>query len=142
MLLSLALTKYSVIVMYNTKHEHLRRESPMWRDDQPIYKQLKDKIVHLVLTGSYLEGEALPSVRNVAAEFQINHLTVAKAYQELVDEMIIEKRRGLGMFVLPNARKQLLASEKKKFFDQEVPELKKRLLELGIDNAELLKRLG
>lgn len=113
----------------------------MWRDDQPIYKQLKEKIVHLILTGAYREGESLPSVRNVAAEFQINHLTVAKAYQELVDEMIVEKRRGLGMFVLADAREKLLNSEKNKFFEQEVPELKKRLRELGIQTDELVKKL-
>ncbi len=113
----------------------------MWRDDQPIYIQLKEKIVHLILTGVYQEGEALPSVRSVAAEFNINHLTVAKAYQELVDNMIIEKRRGLGMYVLPAARENLLMIEKKKFFEEEVPVLKKRLAELNVDAAELLARL-
>ncbi len=114
----------------------------MWRDDQPIYKQLKDKIVYLLLTGSYAEGEALPSVRSVSAEYQINHLTVAKAYQELVDEGIVEKRRGLGMFVLNGARANLLEMERKKFFDLEVPELKKRLRELKVSVDELCKELG
>ena len=113
----------------------------MWRDDQPIYLQLKDKLVHLILTSSYQEGEALPSVRNVSTEFQINHLTVSKAYQELVDEDVVEKRRGLGMFVLEGARERLLLSERKKFFESELPELKRRLQELGIDADELLDNL-
>ena len=113
----------------------------MWRDDQPIYRQLKDKIKTLVLGGTYLEGEALPSVRNVASEYQINHLTVAKAYQELVDEMIVEKRRGLGMFVLEGAREALLASERNKFYEEELPQLIKRIEELGIDTDELAKKL-
>jgi GntR family transcriptional regulator len=113
----------------------------MWRDDQPIYRQLKDRIKSLVLAGTYLEGEALPSVRNVASEYQINHLTVAKAYQELVDEMIVEKRRGLGMFVLDGAREALLASEKAKFFDEELPLLLQRIEQLGINAQELAEKL-
>jgi len=114
----------------------------MWRDDQPIFRQLKDKIVNSILTGVYAEGDALPSIRNVASEFQINHLTVGKAYQELVDDGVIEKQRGLGMYVKGGARAALLESEKQKFIEEEVPRLKKRLAELGIGTEELLGELN
>ncbi|MFT7558405.1 MAG: GntR family transcriptional regulator [Flavobacteriales bacterium] len=156
--IALAPHYYSVIVMYNTLTHNrlyciglrvvliralkqLHGNFCMWRDDQPIYKQLKDKVVRLILTGSYKDGDALPSVRTVSAEYHINHLTVSKAYQELVDDMIVEKRRGLGMFVKTDAATTLLVMEKKKFFNDELPALRNRIEELGIDRLELLNEL-
>jgi GntR family transcriptional regulator len=78
-----------------------------WNDNQPIYRQLRDQVVERILDGSFAEGDAVPSVRQVASDYKINHLTVAKAYQELVDGQLLEKRRGLGMYVLPGARAML-----------------------------------
>src|SRR6516162_307557 len=92
-----------------------------WNDSQPIYRQLRDRVVHMILDGSLREGDALPSVRNVAAEYRINPLTVLKGYQELVDEELVEKRRGLGMFVNAGARNLLLQAERQKFLVDEWP---------------------
>lgn len=108
-----------------------------WNDQQPIYKQLKEKVVELIIDGEVLEGEAVPSVRQVAADYQINPLTVSKAYQELVDESILEKRRGLGMFVKENARETLLINEKKQFLEVEWPAILKRISRLGFSLTEL-----
>jgi GntR family transcriptional regulator len=110
-----------------------------WRDDLPIYRQLHEKILGLILTGALKEGEAIPSVRQVASDYQINHLTVAKAYQELVDAGLVEKRRGLGMFVLPGARKKAAIAERGKFLNQELPQLIERARQLDINQAELTK---
>lgn len=109
-----------------------------WRDDQPIYRQLHERILGLILAGAIKEGEAIPSVRQVASDYQINHLTVAKAYQELVDQGLVEKRRGLGMFVVPGAQKQLSASERAKFLEQELPQITARAKQLGIKKNELI----
>lgn len=111
----------------------------IWNDDQPIYRQLYERVVRLILQGEFAEGDALPSVRQLSADYQINHLTVAKSYQALVDEGLIEKRRGLGMFVLAGAREHLLARERKLFLEQELPEVAARARRLGID-AEALQR--
>ncbi len=92
----------------------------------------------LILRGVIKEGEAIPSVRQVASEYQINHLTVAKAYQELVDAGVVEKRRGLGMFVVPGARVRAAASERVKFMQQELPQFIDRAEQLGIAQAELI----
>src|SRR5690625_5568195 len=94
-----------------------------WRDDEPIYRQLRQRIATLILNDAIKEGEPIPSVRQVAADYQINHLTVAKAYQELVEQGLVEKRRGLGMFVLPGARDQIAASERAKLLEDELPRL-------------------
>lgn len=119
---------------------------PNWNDNQPIYRQLRDRVVTMILEGVLAEGDALPSVRTVAAEYQLNPLTVLKGYQELVDEDLVEKRRGLGMFVREGARKRLLKAEREQFMTQEWPEIVQRIarLELGWDEllAEVKKATG
>lgn len=112
-----------------------------WKDDQPIYRQLRDRMIGLIMEGAYNEGEAIPSVRAVSAEFQINHLTVSKAYQELVDEGLVEKRRGLGMFVIDGAREKILNAEREKFLAIELPQLLQRIIQLGISKEELIKKI-
>jgi Predicted transcriptional regulators len=112
-----------------------------WKDDQPIYRQLHDKILGLILSGALKEGEALPSVRQVASDYQINHLTVGKAYQELVDAGLVEKRRGLGMFVLAGSQQKIATSEREKFISQELPNLIAKARQLGIREAELTKAI-
>src|SRR5213082_1714228 len=92
-----------------------------WNDSQPIYRQLRDRVVAMILDGVLNEGDPLPSVRNVAAESRVNPLTVLKAYQELVDEELVESRRGLGMFVKAGARDRLLKSERQKFLAEQWP---------------------
>ena len=111
-----------------------------WKEDQPIYRQLRDKVAAQIIKGSIKEGEPLPSVRNVAVELQINPLTASKAYQELVDEDLVEKKRGLGMYVIKGARSKLLSNEKKKFLDEEWPLIVARIQALGLDAKELIKK--
>lgn len=111
-----------------------------WSDSQPIYRQLRDRVVAMILEGVLQDGDALPSVRNVAAEYRLNPLTVLKGYQELVDEELVEKRRGRGMFVLPGARKKLLKGERERFLEQEWPEVVATMQRLGLEPAELLAR--
>jgi GntR family transcriptional regulator len=108
-----------------------------WNDSQPIYWQLKERTVAMILDGTLPEGEALPSVRTVASEFQLNPITVSKSYQALVDEGLVEKRRGLGMFVRDGARKQLIESERAKFLNEEWPALLARIEQLGLNIDEL-----
>ena len=108
-----------------------------WNDSVPIYRQLRDRVVAMILDGALNEGDALPSVRQVAADFQLNPITVSKAYQELVDEQLIEKRRGLGMYVMEGARESLLRSERERFLREEWPLLAARLKRLGLDLREL-----
>ncbi len=110
-----------------------------WKDDQPIYLQLKEQIMAMIIDGVLEEGEALPSVRKVAVDYQINPITASKAYAELVDEGLVEKRRGLGMFILEGARKNLLNAEQKKFIEQEWPEIVKRISLLGLDARQLIE---
>ncbi|VAV92203.1 Transcriptional regulator, GntR family [hydrothermal vent metagenome] len=110
-----------------------------WKNDQPIYLQLKEQIMAMIIDGILNEGEALPSVRKVAADYQINPITASKAYAELVDEGLVEKKRGLGMFILEGARKNLLAAEQKKFLEQEWPEIIKRISLLGLDAKQLIE---
>ncbi len=112
-----------------------------WNDDQPIYRQLREKIVALILSGAFKEGEALPSVRQVASDYQINHITVSKAYQELVDMGLVEMRRGMGMYVLPDAQQKLHGMEREKFMSAEVPALLARMRQLGISKKELIAAL-
>src|SRR5256885_8395773 len=94
-----------------------------WNDSQPIYRQLRDRVVAMILDGLLDEGDPLPSVRNVAAEYRVNPLTVLKAYQELVNEGLVEKKRGLGMFVKAGARSLLLKGERQKFLAEDWPRL-------------------
>ena len=108
-----------------------------WNDHQPIYRQLRDRGAHMILDGALKEGDPLPSVRNVAAEFRVNPLTVLKAYQELVDEDLVEMKRGLGMFVKEGARDLLLKSERQKFLNEEWPLVAERIQRLGLSQKEL-----
>jgi GntR family transcriptional regulator len=112
--------------------------SHQWRDDQPIYRQIRDRVIGMILDGSLREGEPLPSVRNVAVELQVNPLTVSKAYQDLVDNEIVERRRGLGMFVKEGATAQLGSSERDQFLTSEWPDIVIRIQRLGLDPAALL----
>ena len=105
----------------------------------PIYLQLRGTVVQRILTGSLAEGEAVPSVRQVAAEEKINPLTVSKAYQMLVDEELLEKRRGLGMFVRGGARQRALKQERAAFLSNEWPKISARIQDLGLDVKELLE---
>jgi len=109
-----------------------------WNDNQPIYRQLRDRVVAMILDGVLKEGEPLPSVRNVAAEYRVNPLTVLKGYQELVDEELVEKRRGLGMFVKTGARHLLLQGERRKFLAEEWPRISATIQRLGLKPEELL----
>ncbi len=111
-----------------------------WNDGQPIYRQLRDKVVAMILDGVLADGDALPSVRSVAAEFALNPLTVLKGYQQLVDEGLVEKRRGRGMFVTTGARTLLLKGERQKFLEHEWPRVAATIERLGFDAAELLGR--
>ena len=103
-----------------------------WSDNQPIYRQLRDMVIERVMDGTFAEGEAVPSVRQVAADYSINHLTVAKAYQERVDDGLLEKRRGLGMFVVGGAKNALVNNEQQKFMDDELPAFADRVRVLGL----------
>ena len=109
-----------------------------WNDSQPIYRQLRDRVVHMILDGVLKEGDSLPSVRNVASEYLVNPLTVLKAYQELVDEELVEKRRGLGMFVKEGAHKSLLKGERQKFLSEHWPRVHATIQRLGLTPKELL----
>ena len=109
-----------------------------WNDNEPIYRQLRDRMVHMILDDVLKEGDPLPSVRNVAAEYRVNPLTVLKAYQELVDEDLVEKRRGLGMFVKEGAHKSLLKGERQKFLSEHWPRVHATIQRLGLDPKELL----
>ncbi len=108
---------------------------PQWQDSSPIYRQLRNRVVAMILEGVLKEGDPLPSVRNVASEFRINPLTVLKGYQQLVDEQLVEKRRGLGMFVSTGAQAALMKDERQRFLGEEWPRVhaKIRRLELSID---------
>lgn len=109
-----------------------------WNDSQPIYRQLRDRVVAMILDGAIQEGEPLPSVRNVATETRVNPLTVLKAYQQLVDDGLVEKRRGLGMFVSPGARGLLLRGERERFLKEQWPPIRAAIQRLGLTLDELL----
>lgn len=109
-----------------------------WSDSSPIYRQLKERVVAMVLDGELKEGDALPSVRQVAADYQLNPITVSRAYQELADEALVEKRRGLGMYVIDGAREKLLASERERFLKEEWPQVLARIERLGLKPEQLL----
>src|SRR5215510_483648 len=108
-----------------------------WNDNQPIYRQLRDRVVAMILDGVLKEGDPLPSVRTVAAEYRINPLTVLKAYQELADERLVETRRGRGMFINAGARELLLNGEREKFLATEWPRIRQRIERLGLDPNDL-----
>ena len=110
-----------------------------WNDGAPIYRQLKEKVIAMMLDGELKPGDALPSVRQVAAEYQLNPITVSRAYQELADEALVEKRRGLGMYVTEEASKKLMASERDRFLNEEWPLVLERIQRLGLEPADLLK---
>ena len=109
-----------------------------WHDGQPIYLQLRDRVVSMILDDVLKEGDPLPSVRNVAAEYRINPLTVLKAYQELADEGLVETRRGRGMFINEGARELLLKGEREKFLQTEWPRIQQRIGRLGLNAEDLL----
>ncbi|MYN44732.1 GntR family transcriptional regulator [Pseudoduganella sp. FT93W] len=109
-----------------------------WNDNAPIYRQLKERVVGMMLDGVLKPGDALPSVRQIAAEYQLNPITVSRAYQELVDETLVEKRRGLGMYVTEGARDKLLATERERFLREDWPAMLERIRRLGLDVAALL----
>ena len=111
-----------------------------WNDSQPIYWQLKERTIAMILDGTLAEGNALPSVRTVASEFQLNPITVSKSYQALVDEGLVEKHRGLGMFVIAGARRKLFNSEREKFLTEEWPAMLNRIRQLGLDIDQLLHK--
>jgi len=113
-----------------------------WSDGAPIYRQLKDRVIAMMLDGVLKPGEALPSVRQVAAEYQLNPITVSRAYQELADEGLVEKRRGLGMFVTEEAARQLRSSERDRFLKDEWPAVAERIQRLGLSREDLLNALG
>ena len=108
-----------------------------WNDSQPIYRQLRDRVVAMILEGVLKEGDSLPSVRTVAADYRVNPLTVLKAYQELVDDKLVETRRGLGMFVNAGARDLLLKGEREKFLTEEWPRVAAAIDRLGLSQKEL-----
>ena len=110
-----------------------------WNDREPIYRQLRDRVVNMILEGVLKEGDPLPSVRNVAAEHRVNPLTVMKGYQQLVDEHLVEARRGLGMFINAGARKLLLQGERQKFLEEEWPKIRATIQRLGLTPQELLE---
>lgn len=112
---------------------------PNWNDNQPIYRQLRDKVVAMILEGALKDGDSLPSVRSVAADYQLNPLTVMKGYQELVDENLVEKRRGLGMFVREGACDKLMYNERDRFVQEEWPKIVQVIERLGLDPKELLE---
>ena len=112
---------------------------PKWNEDLPIYRQLRDRVVEMILEGVLDDGDALPSVRNVAAEYRLNPLTVLKGYQELVDEGLVEKKRGRGMFVTDGARKQLMKDERQRFVDKEWPLVVATIERLGLSTKDLLR---
>ena len=114
---------------------------PKWSEDLPIYRQLRDRVVAMILEGVLGDGDALPSVRNVAAEYRLNPLTVLKGYQELVDEGLVEKKRGRGMFVTDGAKTRLLKDERRRFIEKEWPEVAATIKRLGLDGAALLAEL-
>ena len=112
-----------------------------WNDSLPIYRQLRDRVVAMILEGVLNDGDPLPSVRSVAAEYRLNPLTVLKGYQQLVDEQLVEKRRGRGMFVTEGARRALMKDERQHFLEEEWPKIAGRIQRLGFEPKELLDKL-
>jgi len=116
--------------------------NPKWSDNSPIYLQLREHAIGLILDGVLGDGDPLPSVRTVAADFQLNPITVSKAYQSLVDDELVERRRGLGMFVKTGAKDALLRAEREKFLEKDWPQIVQRIHRLGLSEASLLEAAG
>ncbi|MGH8295296.1 MAG: GntR family transcriptional regulator [Steroidobacteraceae bacterium] len=116
--------------------------SDEWNDSQPIYRQLRDRVVAMILDGEIQEGDPLPSVRTVAADYRVNPLTVLKSYQQLADEQIVEKRRGIGMFIKTGVRQQLLRDRRRRFLEEEWPGILATIRRLGLTPQELLDGAG
>ncbi len=112
--------------------------SDTWNNNAPIYRQLKERVIEMLLDGVLKPGDALPSVRQIAADFQLNPITVSRAYQELADEALVEKRRGIGMYVLEGAREKLISSERERFLNEEWPAMIERIRRLGLNTQDLL----
>ena len=112
---------------------------PQWDDSVPIYRQLRDRVVAMILEGALKEGDPLPSVRSVAAEFRLNPLTVLKGYQQLVEEQLVESRRGLGMFINTGARSLLLQGERQRFLAEQWPRVRATIQRLGLSAKDLLE---
>jgi GntR family transcriptional regulator len=112
--------------------------SVAWNEHTPIYRQLKEQVLSMMLDGALKPGDALPSVRQIAADFQLNPLTVSRAYQELVDEELVEKRRGVGMYMTGGALEKLLSNERERFIREEWPNMLQRIRRLGLDLQELV----
>ena len=110
-----------------------------WSDGQPIYRQLRDRVVAMILDGVLKEGDPLPSVRNVAADYRVNPLTVLKGYQQLVDEQLVEKKRGRGMFINAGARDLLLQGERQRFLAEHWPRVRATIQRLGLSAKDLLE---
>lgn len=110
-----------------------------WNDSEPIYRQIRDRVVAMILDGVLKEGDPLPSVRNVAAEYRVNPLTVLKGYQQLVDEGLVETRRGRGMFINAGTRDLLLQGERQKFVVEQWPRVYETIQRLGLALEELLE---
>lgn len=110
-----------------------------WGDDAPIYRQIMDRVLAGILDGTYREGDYLPSVRQFASLFEVNSLTVAKALGVLTQLGVTEKRRGLGLLLRVGARKEIMAKERRKFLEDEWPELRLRIQRMGIDVEDLLR---
>ncbi|MDH3915489.1 MAG: GntR family transcriptional regulator [Chromatiales bacterium] len=113
---------------------------PNWNDSQPIYRQLRDRVVEMILEGALGDGDALPSVRSVAAEYRLNPLTVLKGYQELVDEDLVEKKRGRGMFIREGAKTKLLLGERELFINEQWPSVVATIRRLGLDMEDLIQQ--
>ncbi|MBT4494340.1 MAG: GntR family transcriptional regulator [Gammaproteobacteria bacterium] len=113
-----------------------------WHDKSPIYRQLSDRLRELILEGVYRNGDALPSVRQIASEHRINPITVSKAFQMLVDDELVEKRRGLGMYVGEGASEQLIEDERRKFLEEELPDFRERAERLGFEINQLLREVS
>jgi GntR family transcriptional regulator len=111
---------------------------PEWNDSQPIYRQIHDRVVAMILDGLLSEGDPLPSVRNVAAEYRVNPLTVLKGYEQLTDEQLVEKRRGLGLFITTGARDRLLQQERQRFLAEQWPAIHATIQRLGLSPKDLL----
>jgi len=111
---------------------------PEWNDHLPIWRQLRDRVVAMILDGVFIEGDALPSVRTVAADYRVNPLTVLKGYQQLVDDGLVEKRRGLGMFINAGARELLRRGERQRFLAEQWPAIHATIRRLGLTPKELL----
>src|SRR3954468_16113672 len=128
----------SAVPLHKAAADQEHRMDVKWNDSQPIYRQLRDRMVAMILDGVLKEGDPLPSVRTVAAEYRVNPLTVLKGYQELVDEQLVESKRGRGMFVNPGARESLMQGERRRFLSIEWPRIIATIRRLGLNSHELL----